>query len=248
MSRIKFLNTYIDSVTKDEAVEIVESMVQERKSKYVVTPNTDIIVKMQKDEELKKACDSADLILTDGQMLVGISKWLGNSIKERICMTDFIWQICELSIKKEYSIFFFGGREDVLTKGIDKIRMRYSGLKIAGSYSPPLGFEKEEKELGKALEKLKGSGADILIVFLGCPKQEKFIARYKDVYNIPVSITMGGCIDFIGSGIKRAPIWMQRIGMEWFFRFIQEPRRLFKRYFIDDVQIFPLALRHKIKA
>lgn len=248
MSRIKFLNTYIDSVTKDEAVEIVESMVQERKSKYVVTPNTDIIVKMQKDEELKKACDSADLILTDGQMLVGISKWLGNSIKERICMTDFIWQICELSIKKEYSIFFFGGREDVLTKGIDKIRMRYSGLKIAGSYSPPLGFEKEEKELGKALGKLKGSGADILIVFLGCPKQEKFIARYKDVYNIPVSITMGGCIDFIGSEIKRAPIWMQRIGMEWFFRFIQEPRRLFKRYFIDDVQIFPLALRHKIKA
>lgn len=247
MSRIKFLNTYIDSVTKEEAVKVVESMIQERKSKYIVTPNTDIIVKMQKNEELKKACDNADLILTDGQMLVSISKWLGTPIRERVCMTDFIWQICELSVEKEYSIFFFGGREDVLTKGIDKIKMRYSDLKIAGSYSPPLGFEEDEKELDKALEKLKGSGADILIVFLGCPKQEIFIARHKDICDIPVSITMGGCIDFIGSGIKRAPVWMQRIGMEWFFRFIQEPRRLFKRYFVDDIQIFPLALKYKFK-
>ena len=166
--------------------------------------------------------------------------------KERVAMTDFVWDVCDLAVEKGYRVFLFGGKENVLETGSARIQKKYPNLNICGSYSPPLGFEKNSVELEKALNIIKESKADILIVFLGCPKQERFIAKYKDQYQVPVSITMGGCIDFIGADIKRAPMWMQKSGLEWFFRFAQEPKRLFKRYFIDDVQIFPLALKYKL--
>ena len=246
MSRIKFLNTYIDSLTAQEAKERVDQMVQERRFQYVVTPNTDIVMRMQREPDLLDICNKADLILTDGEMLVKLSKFLGNPIKERVAMTDFVWDVCDLAVEKGYKVFLFGGKESVLETGKNRIQEKYPSLKVCGHYSPPIGFEKNEEQLGKALDIIKESGADILIVFLGCPKQEKFIAKYKDLYQVPVSITMGGCIDFIGTDIKRAPLWMQKNGLEWFFRFSQEPKRLFKRYFVDDVRIFPLVLQYKL--
>ncbi len=246
MSRIKFLNTYIDSLTAQEAKAQVDQMVQKRRPQYVVTPNTDIVMLMQKNPDLLDICNKADLILTDGEMVVKLSKFLGNPIKERVAMTDFVWDVCDLAVEKNYRIFLFGGKEDVLEKGKKRIQKKYPNLNICGHYSPPLGFENNPVELKKSLDLISESKADILIVFLGCPKQERFIAKYKDEYQVPVSITMGGCIDFIGADIKRAPMWMQKSGLEWFFRFAQEPKRLFKRYFVDDMQIFPLVLKYKL--
>lgn len=246
MSRIKFLNVNIDSVTSQEAKALVDGMVKDRRPQYVVTPNTDIVMRMQKDEELMRICNEADLILTDGEMVVKLSRFLGNPIKERVAMTDFVWDVCDLAVEKNYKVFLFGGKESVLETGKDRIQKKYPKLNICGHYSPPLGFEKNEEQLDKAIEIIKRSEADILIVFLGCPKQEKFIAKYKDRYQVPVSITMGGCIDFIGADIKRAPMWMQKNGLEWFFRFAQEPKRLFRRYFIDDSKIFSLVLKYKL--
>ena len=246
MSRIKFLNTYIDSLTAQEAKAQVDQMVQKRRPQYVVTPNTDIVMMMQKNPDLLDICNKADLILTDGEMVVKLSKFLGNPIKERVAMTDFVWDVCDLAVEKNYRIFLFGGKEDVLEKGKKRILKKYPNLNICGHYSPPLGFENNPVELEKSLDLISESKADILIVFLGCPKQERFIAKYKDEYQVPVSITMGGCIDFIGADIKRAPMWMQKSGLEWFFRFAQEPKRLFKRYFVDDMQIFPLVLKYKL--
>lgn len=240
-NRIKFLNTYIDSLTHLEAKDVLDSMVTDGDIHYIVTPNSDIIVKMQDDPELKKICDTADLILTDGQMLVKISRKFGEPIKERVCMTDWIWDVLDLCSEKGYSVFFFGGKPEVLKKATHRIHRKYPNLKIADSYSPKFGFEKEPKELDKVNERIRKSKADILIVFLGCPKQEKFIYKNKDKYQVPVSITMGGCVDFIGGNVKRAPKWMQEAGLEWFFRFTQEPKRMFKRYFIDDVRIFKLV-------
>ena len=202
---------------------------------------------MNKDKKLGDICDNADLILTDGQVLVKFSKMLGTPIKERLCMTDFIWDLCKFAQEKKYTVFLFGGKEDVLKNGRDYIEQKYPDLKIAGHYSPPFGFEKDSIELEKTNDILRNSKADILIVFLGCPKQEYFIYNNKDKYKIPVSITMGGCIDYFGGNIKRAPLWMQRNGLEWFFRFTQEPRRLFKRYFVDDIKILPLFFSYLFK-
>lgn len=244
-NRIRFINTYIDNLTAAEAKDNLEQLIQEKKAKYVVTPNTDIVVKMQDDPELKHVCENADMILTDGQIIVKISKFLGNPIKERVCMTDFVWDVFDLAIEKEYKVFLFGGKNDILTRATENIKKKYPSLMIVDSYSPPFGFEKNKEQLQQANERIKNSKADILIVFLGCPKQEKFIYNNKDIYQIPVSITMGGCVDFIAGRVKRAPLWMQKAGLEWFYRFVQEPGRMFKRYFWDDIKIFKLALRTK---
>lgn len=244
-NRIGFLNTCVDNLTAKEAKAVVDQLIQEDGYHYVVTPNSDIVVKMQDDEELKDICDNADLILTDGMIVVKISRWLGNPIKERVCMTDFVWDVCDLADEKGYKIFFFGGKEDVLAKATAKVKEKYPRLNIVDSYSPPFGFEKDEKLLDEANKRIENSGADILIVFLGCPKQEKYIYQNKDKYKVPISFTMGGCVDFIAGGVKRAPMWMQNAGLEWFYRFMQEPRRMFKRYFVDDMRIFKLAVKCK---
>ena len=246
-NRIPFLNTFVDNLTAAEAKACVDQLINTEGYHYVVTPNTDIVVKMQDDEELKRVCDNADLILTDGQIVVKLSRKTGYPIKERVCMTDFVWDVCDLATEKGYKVFLFGGKEEVLEKATKRIRRRYPKLNIVDSYSPPFGFEKNEKQLNAANERIKASRADILIVFLGCPKQEIFIAANKDRYCVPISITMGGCVDFIAGGVKRAPMWMQKVGLEWFFRFLQEPRRMFKRYFIDDVRIFGLAFKYRKK-
>lgn len=246
-NRIEFLNTHIDSLTASEAKDVVDAYVQDGNVHYVVTPNTDIVIKMQDDFELKRICDNADLILTDGQILVKLAKFLGSPIKERVCMTDFVWDVCDLADKKGYKIFLFGGKEHVLKEAANRIKNRYPSLNIVDWFSPPLGFENNEEQLTVATERIKKSDADILLVFLGCPKQEKFIYNNKDKYKVPVSITMGGCVDFIAGGVKRAPKWMQDVGLEWFFRFLQEPKRMFRRYFIYDVRIFGLAFKYKLK-
>ena len=244
-NRIEFLNTYIDNLTASEAKNAVDSLIQAGGNHYVVTPNSDIVVKMQDDTELKEICDKADLILTDGQIVVKLSRYLGNPIKERVCMTDFVWDVFDLAIKKDYRVFLFGGKEDVLFKATENIKKRLPELKIVDSYSPPFGFEKNEEMLEEANRRIKASDADILIVFLGCPKQEKFIYQNKDKYQVPISITMGGCVDFIAGKVKRAPLWMQNIGLEWFYRFLQEPKRMFRRYFVDDIRIFELARKYQ---
>ena len=243
-NRIPFLNTYVDNVTAKEAKICVDQLIQTPGYHYIVTPNSDIIVKMQDDPKLKEVCEKADLILTDGQIVVKISRSGKYPIKERVAMTDFVWDILDLADEKGYKLFFFGGKEETLEKAIKNIKGKYPKLIIGGSYAPPFGFEINEEQLKEANERIKDSGADILIVFLGCPKQEMFIAKNKEMYQIPVSITMGGCVDFLAGDVSRAPQWMQDAGFEWFYRFLQEPRRMFKRYFVDDMRIFGLARKY----
>ena len=240
-NRIKFLDTFIDNLTSSEAKLCVDKLIKIPGYHYVVSPNTDIIVKMHNDSQLKDICEKADLILTDGQLIVSLSKKYGEAIKERVCMTDFVWDVFDLAIERNYKVFLFGGKEDVLKKATQRVRNKLPKLNIVDSYSPPFGFESDSFMLEEAINRIKQSKADILIVFLGCPKQEKIIADNKDKDQVPISFTMGGCVDFLAGEVRRAPKWMQKIGLEWFFRFIQDPKRLFKRYFVDDIKIFSIA-------
>ena len=217
-NRISFLNTYLDNLTAQEAKSCVDQLIQTPGYNYVVTPNSDIVVKMQDDPKLLEACNAADLILTDGQIVVKLSKKFGMPIKERVAMTDFVWDVMDLADEKGYKVFLFGGKEDVLERATERIKAKYPKLNIVDSYSPPFGFEKNKEQLHICNVRIRESKTDILIVFLGCPKQEKFIYKNKDKYQVPISITMGGCVDFIAGDVKRAPQWMQDKGLEWFYR------------------------------
>lgn len=245
LNRMKFMNTYIDNVTRKEAIEYIEGIIRSRKTGYVITPNVDQIIIIERDSYFKEICNNAELLLTDGHPLIWISKFYHRPIKEKICGSDFMFELCDISAKKGYSVFLLGAAPGVANKAANKLKEKYHGLKVAGTYSPPLGFEKNEKEIMNINQILLNSKADILFVGMGAPKQSIFIYENMNKYNIPVSFSVGAAIDFAAGNVKRAPKWMRHHGLEWFFRITQDPKRLFKRYIVDDMKIIKLAWKYR---
>lgn len=245
MERIKFLNTHIDNVTMKEAVLIIEKLIKKSDCAYVVTPNLDHIVIMETDQEFAEIYDNADLVVTDGKPLIWISKLLGTPIKEKISGSDLFPQICEMCAQKNYSIFILGAAEGVADRAASNLVKRYAGLKIIGTYSPPIGFEKNDAELSKINEIIVRAKPDVLAVSLGSPKGEKFVYKHLKEYGVPLGISIGATIDFEAVNVRRAPKWMANHGLEWLFRITQDPKRLIKRYWNDAVKIIPIIIKYK---
>ena len=243
--RMEFLNTQVDNLTMDEALAKADQLIAENKTAYVVTPNVDHIVVMEKDEEFSQLYREADLILTDGKPLIWISKLYGTPIKEKISGSDFFPLLCDLATRKGYSIFILGAAEGVAAKAAENLQKKHPGLQIAGTYSPPFGFEKDEIQLQKIAEIITQANPTILAVSLGSPKGEKFLYRYKDVYGVPLNISIGATIDFEAGNVKRAPKWMSDHGLEWLYRTLKEPKRLAKRYIVDAVEIAPIVWKYR---
>lgn len=246
-SRRKFMNLCLDDITFEEAVREIGRMACDEGKHYVVTPNVDHVVKIEKDLELRKIYENADLILTDGTPLMWIAESLGAPIKEKITGADMFPKVCEMAAETGYTMFFLGAGPGAAERAKERLEKKYPGLSVVGTYSPPMDFEKNKKEVDKTIKIINEKCPQILVVGLGCPKQEKFIYKYLDRMNIHVALPFGAAIDFEAGIVKRAPLWMRKIGMEWFFRFLQEPGRLFVRYFIDDMKIFWLAWRYRFE-
>ena len=195
---------------------------------------------IENDTYLKKVVDEADMVLVDGKPLVWISGIHGKPLKGKISGSDLVPQLCKVSAKKGYSIFFIGGKDGIAEQAKRKLEDELSGIKIVGTYAPPVGFEKDEVELDKINKMISEVHPDLLIACFGCPKQEKWIRENIEKYDAKVSICAGATVDFLAGNVKRAPRWMSEHGLEWFYRFFQEPKRMFKRYFIDDIKIVKL--------
>lgn len=245
MARQKFMNTEIDNLTMQEALETIDALIQENKNAYVVTPNVDHIVQLETNKELQDVYANASLILTDGKPLLWIAKWYGTPIKEKISGSDLFPLLCDMAAKKGYSMFFLGAAEGVAAKAADNLMNKYKGLQVIGTYSPPYGFENDSSEMNKIDAMIKKARPDILIVGLGCPKQEKFIYNNYKKLGVPISLGLGASFDFEAGNIKRAPKWMANHGLEWLFRITQDPKRLMKRYLINDMKIFKLAVKYR---
>ncbi|MCF7627475.1 WecB/TagA/CpsF family glycosyltransferase [Holdemanella sp. SCCA2] len=245
MARIKFMNTDIDNLTMAETLNEIEKLIQKKNCSYVVTPNVDHIVRLEKDEELQKVYKNASLILTDGKPLIWISKWYKTSIKEKISGSDLFPRVCQLAANKNYTMYLLGAAEGVADTAARNLMKKYPGLNIVGTYSPPFGFEKNEQEMNKIKIQIQDVHPDILIVGLGCPKQEKFMYYHCKELGVPISFGLGASIDFEAGNIKRAPKWMSNHGLEWLYRFSKEPKRLFKRYFVDDLKIIQVARKYR---
>lgn len=245
MSRMKFMNIEIDNLTMDEALEEINRLIQINKNAYVVTPNVDHIVQLERGGELNEVYKNADLILTDGKPLIWISKWYGTPIKEKISGSDLFPHLCSLAAKNNYRMYFLGAAEGVAAKAAENLKTRFPGLQVVGTYSPPFGFEKDDAEMGKIKKQIKNVKPHILIIGLGCPKQELFILHHKDELGVPISLGLGASLDFESGNIKRAPKWLADHGLEWAYRIIQDPKRLARRYFVDDRKILGLMIRYR---
>ena len=245
MARLKFMNTEIENLTMQETLQAIDSIIQENRNAYVVTPNVDHIVQLETNKELQDVYANASLILTDGKPLLWIAKWYGTPIKEKISGSDLFPLLCDMAAKKGYKMYFLGAAEGVAAKAAENLAKRYKGLQVVGTYSPPYGFEKNPNEMDKIKEMIKEAKPHILIVGLGCPKQEKFMYHHCKELGVPISFGLGASFDFEAGNIKRAPRWMANHGLEWLFRITQDPKRMAKRYLVDDRKILGLAIKYR---
>jgi len=245
--RIKLFGIDIDNISNEETISEIELLIEKEKPSLVVTPNVHHINILQKDNEFKKIYRQASMVLPDSTPLIWASKLLGMPLKEKVTGSDLLPSFCKIAARKRYKLFFLGSGPSIAKKAANILTNKNPGLKIVGTYSPPFGFENDEDENRKIVAMIKKCTPDVLFVGLGPPKQEKWIWRYKDEINVPVSIAVGASFDFVAGSVKRAPKWMQQIGLEWFFRLCQEPRRLWKRYLVGNIIFIWLVLKEFIK-
>lgn len=244
---IDFLGIRINNVTSSEILDHVDYCIERRTPCHIVGVNVDQAIRVIEDEYSRKIFDSAEIVFTDGKPIIWMAKRLKRPIVEKVSGPDLMIELCERAAQKKYKIFLLGAGEGVAAKAAENLTKRYPGLECVGTYSPPFGFEKNPEEMEKILTMLKNSGADQLFVGMGSPKQDIFIFENMNKYNIPVSYSMGAAIDFLGGSVKRAPKWMSDHGLEWFHRFMQNPKRLYKRYFVEDRRIIKYYKEFKKK-
>ena len=245
MKKQPLLNTYINNMDMQETIHAIESMIECKKKSYIVALNVDVVMKIEHDTRLKLIVDEADIVIVDGQPLVWIAKWHKQPVKVKVSGSDLVPELCELAAKKGYTIFIIGGKEGIAEKAKSNLENKYSEMKIVGTYAPPFGFENDTRELEKINKVISRVHPDLLIACFGCPKQEKWIYDNYMRYDATVSVCAGATVDFLAENVRRSPKWMSEHGLEWFYRFLKEPKRMFKRYFIDDIKIIKLIIKYK---
>ena len=227
--KANMLGVGIDVINFEKAIARIEEFIKGNKSSYVCVNSIQDIMIAQKDKKFKEIINCANMATPDGWPVVWGMRAKRYEQKNRVTGPDLMLRLCEHSLKKGYSHFFYGGEEGVPQLLEKKLKDRFPGLQVAGAYSPPFRPLGEEED-NKVVDMLNKSGANILWVGLGTPKQHFWIRDHLEKVKIPVMIGVGAAFDFHSGRIKRAPRWMQDIGLEWFHRLCKEPRRLWRRY------------------
>lgn len=242
--RVELFGISIDNVNFQEALEEAWSWLKAPGQHYLTTPNVDHVLRLQKDEEFRKIYSGASLVTADGMPIVWTSKLLGQPLKERVAGSDLFPELCRLSAQNDVGVYFLGSMPGVAELAAENLKKRYPGFRLAGFYSPPFGFEKDAAENEKILQKINESKAPILFVALGAPKQEKWTYRYLNrLEYVKAAFCIGASIDFAAGVVKRAPAWVGKIGLEWLWRLASDPKRLWKRYLIEDTAFIGLFLK-----
>ena len=219
-------------VTMGETLAYMDGLIARGKPGYLATANLDFAAQASHDVELQRILFDAELVLCDGTPLVWASRWLGAPLRERVAGSDLLPHLFAHAAEKGHRLFFLGSTDEVLEIAVEKCKQQYPRLVISGTYAPPFAklLEIDNPEIAS---RIKAAKADILLVAMGCPKQEKWIYMNYRQLGIPVCIGIGASLDFIAGKFRRAPVWARLCGLEWVFRLMQEPRRLFNRYLID---------------
>jgi len=214
---------------------------------FLVTPNVDHLVKLQKDHDFYKVYQNADWVVCDSKIVALGLKFLGTPIKEVIPGSSFFTEYYFYHKDNEdVKIFLLGAAEGVAEKAMQNINDKVKRKIVVGVHSPSFGFEKNEEECNNIIEKINTTDATVLVVGVGAPKQEKWIHKYKDEFtHIKLFMPLGATIDFEAGNVKRAPKIFQVLALEWFYRMCVDPKRLVKRYLVDDMSFFYYLLKQK---
>ncbi|HTN08890.1 WecB/TagA/CpsF family glycosyltransferase [Agriterribacter sp.] len=241
--RIHLMGTPIDNLTMSETLDIIKFAIERKEHIHHTVVNAGKIVSMHSDTQLRESVINADIINADGQAVVWASKLLGTPLKERVAGIDLMSNLVELAFKNQYKIFFLGAKQNVLEELVSRYSIQYSPEIIAGYRN---GYFKKEDEKEIALQ-IDNSNAHMLFVAITSPIKEIFLYENRDTLkNVNFIMGVGGSFDVVAGYVKRAPLWMQRLGLEWLFRVYQEPRRMFKRYLVGNFKFIQLLIKYKL--
>jgi N-acetylglucosaminyldiphosphoundecaprenol N-acetyl-beta-D-mannosaminyltransferase len=240
MQRITLMGCQIDNLSMEDTLEKVEGFIQSGKPHQHVVVNVDKLVKASRDESLRRVINECALVNADGMPVVWASRLLGMPLKERVAGIDLFEALMRRAADKGWRVFLLGAREEVVLAVRDAYLRKYPQLQIAGWRN---GYWSGEHEEAEVVEQIRASRADLLFVAISSPKKEVFLGLHQAAMRIPFAMGVGGTFDVAMGRIRRAPRWMQQSGLEWLFRFMQEPRRLFRRYFIDDMAFIWLLIK-----
>jgi N-acetylglucosaminyldiphosphoundecaprenol N-acetyl-beta-D-mannosaminyltransferase len=241
--RIDLMGCKVDNLNMEETLGAVEGFIRAGTPHQHVVVNVDKIVKASRDPGLRRIINDCDLINADGMPVVWASRLLGKPLKERVTGVDLFEALMARAAQKGWRVFLLGAREEVVSGVARLYPARYPGLAIAGYRN---GYWKPEEE-AQVVAQIAAARADILFVAISSPKKEAFLARHQAAMQVPFAMGVGGTFDVAVGLVKRAPVWMQNAGLEWFYRFLQEPRRMFRRYFIDDMAFVALFAREWVR-
>lgn len=241
-SKFSFAHLTFDRVNLQQAAERVLQLAERTTPALVVTPNADHVVRAQFDVRFMRILQAADLVTADGMPIVWASMALGQSLPERVTGADLLPKVCELAAACGKKVFLFGGLPGEAEAAGKALLERFPGLQIVGAVCPPFGFEEDREMTSQFVQEINASQANILFVGVGSPKQEEWIIRNRKQLSCGVALGVGASIAFQAGQLRRAPQWMQNSGLEWLYRFLQEPRRLALRY-AKDSYIIVLILK-----
>ncbi|WP_229215802.1 WecB/TagA/CpsF family glycosyltransferase [Duganella sp. CY15W] len=241
--RITMMGCAMDNLTMEETLQRVEGFIASGQPHQHVVVNVDKLVKAQHDPELRRIINECALINVDGMPVVWASRLLGKPIKERVAGVDLFESLMGRAAQRQWRVYLLGAREEVVAGVKQVYERRYPGLVVAGYRN---GYWKPEEEAG-VVDAISAARADLLFVAISSPKKEHFLGRYQEQMKIPFAMGVGGTFDVAVGRVQRAPLWMQRNGLEWFYRFLQEPRRMFRRYFIEDMAFIGLFLKEWLR-
>ena len=238
-ARIKLLNGEFDPLTLDGTVSEIFRMIEQRRSGWIATVNVAILMMMRDSEFLQSFADRAALVVADGQPLVWLSKLWGRPLPERVAGVEMVDAVCARAAQSGHGVYLLGATDAVIQEVTSRLRRRYPRLRIACSD----GYFNTDQAAQRVAD-IRAKQTDILFVGMGVPRQETFIESNLAALGVGAAIGVGGSFDVLSSLRKRAPAWVQGIGMEWMFRLLQEPRRLFARYMVTNARFVGLVIRH----
>jgi len=229
--RVDVLGVSFNNITLAQTLDRLHHMVASGQPHYVATANVDFVVRARQDSEFRRALCGAHMILCDGTPLLWASRWFGRPLCERVAGSDLVVPLLQFAAEKKFRLFFLGTTPEINDRAVANVRKQFPGL-VVENYSPPFRplAEMDNDDIAR---RLRAAQPDIVLVAFGSPKAELWMAANHQAMGAPVLIGVGATIDFLAGHVKRAPVWMRRVGLEWIFRLLQEPRRLFRRYMMD---------------
>lgn len=240
---IELFGVRFNDVTFNELCNRILRFIRAGRRSYIVTANVDHICRYQTDSAFRDAYENAGTVVCDGKPLIWMSRLLGPPLREKLSGSDLVVALSEFAANEGLSVFLFGAADGVAAQAAANLRRRFPALRVAGVYSPPMGFYSDDGKNEDAVRTISETAPDICFVALGSPQQELWMNRFYQACNTRVMIGIGASFDFLAGRVKRAPRWMQKAGLEWMWRLYQEPRRLWRRYLVDDMKIIGLLWR-----